>query len=137
MAGGVSMAVRPVASGQGGVLARVVRECYEAVRDGRVGDLLALVDPQVVFYPVFRPGLAAYHGHDDMACLVSDMHLAHGDYTVEFGDITVQHAALVTANVTVVAGPGRDQPPVAVESVFAFRDGLISRMESHPGGKVA
>jgi acetamidase/formamidase len=128
------MTGRGTASGHGRAPEQVVRECLMAIRDGRVDDLLELVDPGVVCYPVFRPGRAAYHGREGMACLVGDMHSAHGDYEVDFGDVTVQYGAVVTVQATIVAGPGRDRPPLAVRTVFVFRGGRISRIESHPDG---
>src|SRR5438046_9795070 len=98
----------------------VVLELYAAIRGGRVGDVLALVDPQVVCRPLVRPGLSVYYGHDGMAQLVSAMHAAHGDYQVEIGEVTEQggpEGATVTVQATIVHEPGRGQPPGSVRGV--------------------
>jgi hypothetical protein len=48
--------------GQGSAPARAVVALYEAIRDSRIEDVLALVDPDVTCKPLVRPGLSAYQG---------------------------------------------------------------------------
>jgi hypothetical protein len=108
-------------------------ELYAAVRDNRIDDVLALVDPQIVCQPVVRPGLTVYHGHDGMVRLVHDMHAAHGRYQVRTDSITEQAEAKVTVQARIFANAGSDQAPIPVTSVFTLQDGLIITIESESG----
>jgi SnoaL-like domain len=121
----------------GQVSVRLVKECLTAIRDYRVGDLLTLVDPEVVCYPLVRPGLFVYRGHEGMASLTRDMHRVHGEYQVEFGDIAVRDGGRVTVQAAIVPGPDRVRGPLAFRAEFVFRDGRITRIDSYPGAGAA
>src|SRR6266404_3934555 len=75
----------------------VVGELITAVSDGRIEDLLALTDPEVVCRPATRPGLTVYEGHDGMARLVGDLSLAYGRHRIEVDDITTRRSCQVRA----------------------------------------
>jgi hypothetical protein len=111
---------------------QAVLALYEAIRDSRIADVLALVDPDVVCQPLVRPGLATYYGPDGMAALIRDMHAVHGLYQVEIAEITEQDGSQVTIGAVIVPEPGHGQP-LRVTSVYAFRGGLIASIESSPG----
>jgi hypothetical protein len=120
----------------------VVVELYAAVRDGRVADVLALVDPAVACFPVVRPGHSVYEGHEGMARLVATMHAVHGDYQIEIDKITCQAgepaaAAQVTVEARILPGPGHRPAAVPVTTVYAVRGGLITLIESGPGTSAA
>jgi SnoaL-like domain len=121
--------------GTGGHICGWTRRCsavlalYEAMRDSRLADVLALVDLDVVCEPLVRPGLAAYYGYDGMAGLVRDMHAVHGRYRVEIAEITEQEGPRVTVRAVIVPEPGHGQP-MSVTSVYAFRSSLIASIES-------
>ena len=68
-----------------------------------------------------------------MARLVRDMHLAYGEYQVEFGDVAAQDECAVAVQATIVAGAGRMRAPVPVRTEFMLRDGRITQLESYPG----
>jgi hypothetical protein len=104
---------------------------YEAIRDSRIEDVLALVDPDVTCKPLVRPGLSAYHGQDGMADLIRDMHAVHGRYQVEIAEITEQDGPEVTVRAVIVPEPGRGDP-LPVTSVYTFRGSLITSIESGP-----
>jgi hypothetical protein len=116
---------------------RVVLAMYAALRDNRVSDMLALLDPEIVCYPLVRPGQSAYYGHEAMAKLAGYMHDQHGNYTVEIARITEQAApkgnVKVTAEVTIVPEHGLGKDPVPVTSVYTVHDGLINWIVSKPG----
>jgi hypothetical protein len=114
---------------QGIAPVEAVVELYKAIRDSRVGDVLSLTDPGVVCEPLVRPGLTRYEGHAGMARLVADMHAVHGRYAVEIVSITETGEPRVTATAWLV--PERGQP-FGVVTVYGFRDGLISSIESFP-----
>jgi SnoaL-like domain len=114
----------------------VVLEFYAAVRDRRIEDMLALVDPQVCCYPLVRPGQSVYCGPGEMVKLVGDLHSQHGDYKVEIGKITgpgSQAASApgttVTVQATIFPEPGHGQPQ-PVTTVFNVQDGRITSIES-------
>jgi hypothetical protein len=116
---------------QGAAPVKAVLELYEAIRDSRIADVLALVDPDVACEPLTRPGLTAYYGHDGMAGLVRDIHAVYGRYQVEIAEITEQDGPRVTVRAVIVPEPGHGQP-LPVTSVFAFRGSLIASIESFP-----
>lgn len=45
--------------------------------------MLAVLDREVVCFPLVRPGQAVYHGHNGMIKLVDYMHDLHGDYQID------------------------------------------------------
>jgi SnoaL-like domain len=116
---------------QGTAPVRTVLALYEAIRDSRIADVLALTDPDVACQPLVRPGLSVYYGHDGMAELVRDMHAAHGRYQVEIAEITENDGPQVTVQAVIVPEPGHGQPR-PVSSVYAFRGSLITSIESSP-----
>ena len=119
---------------QGTAPVRAVLALYEAIRDSRIADVLALVDPDVACQPLVRPGLTVYYGHDGMAELVHDMHAVHGCYQVEIAETTeedVPDGPRVTVRAVIVPEPGRGRP-LPVNSVYGFRGGLITSIESSP-----
>ena len=57
---------------RGQTAVQVVTDFFAAVRDQRIKDLLALVDPEIVCRPLVRPGRSLYEGHEGMVRFVSD-----------------------------------------------------------------
>lgn len=109
----------------------MVLELYAALRDRRISDLLDLVDPDVACRPLVRPGLSVYFGYDGMIRLAGDMHATHGDYDFRADSITEDGPA-VTVDARILPEPGRGQQPLAITSVYHFRDGKIISIESQP-----
>lgn len=118
---------------EGKTAVQVVVELCAAIRDGRIEDVLRLVDSDVICAPVTRPGLAEYEGHAGMARLVSDLHAAHGRYQITVTEATEEDDQHVTVQVRLVPEPGRG-PPMSVTTTYTFRRGLISSIESFPAG---
>jgi len=108
---------------------QVVLELYDAICEGRIPDVLALVDPEVICEPLVRPGLTAYSGHDGIAQLVSDLHAVHGHYQVEIAEVTERAGPEVTVRARLVTEDGHGPP---VTSVYTFRAGRIVAIESFP-----
>jgi hypothetical protein len=119
----------------------LVLDLYMAIRDRRVGGMLALLDPEVVCYPLVRPGQSAYYGHDAMIKLIHYMHDLHGDYQVEVDKITEQNTprgdVKVTVQARIVPEARLGKPPVPVRSVYTIHDGLITWIQSQPGADTA
>ena len=116
---------------------RVVLDLYAALRDRRIEDMLALVDPEVVCLPLVRPGQSVYYGHAAMAKLVEYMHTVHGEYRVQIGAVTEERARAGRTKVTVEASiypePGPGRPVVMrVTSVYTVEHGRITWIESKP-----
>jgi hypothetical protein len=108
---------------------QLVLEFYEALRDSRIEDMLALTDPTVVCQPLVRPGLTMYSGHDGMVRLDHDMHAAHGRYQLEFAKITEQDGKQMTVEAVILPKAGLGEP-LPVTTVHIVRDGLITWVES-------
>jgi SnoaL-like protein len=111
--------------------AQIVRDLYEAIRDNRIKDMLALVHPDVTCRPLVRPGLTVYHGHDGIVRLASDMHATHGHYQIKITRITEQPGPQLTVQAWIIPEPGRGTQ-LPVTSVYTLRDGLITTIESFP-----
>ena len=112
----------------------VVGELITAVSDGRIEDLLALTDPEVVCRPATRPGLTVYEGHDGMARLVGDLSLAYGRHRIEVDDITADTASQVTARTRVIQETDRGDVLVAsITSVYTLREGMVTFIDGEPG----
>jgi hypothetical protein len=120
-------------SKRGRVSAQVVTELYETLRDSRIEDMLALVDPQVICLPLVGSGRGVYEGHNGMVRLDHDMHTAHGNYTVNVDKITVRNGgSTVMVQAVIMSDLGRGQPPLPVRSVYTLHGGLITFIESLP-----
>jgi SnoaL-like protein len=120
--------------------ARVTLGLYAALRDGRVADVLALLDPKVVCMPLVRPGLSVYYGHAAMIALVGDLHNRHGDYQVKVDQITQEDGprgtVKVTAQARLLPEPGDGRPSeVPVTNECTVRDGLVTWIQSKPGAR--
>ncbi len=111
----------------------VVSELIAAVSDGRVDDLLTLVDPGVECMPATRPGLTIYQGHEGMARLVADLAAAYGRHRIEVDDITQNTDTQVTARTRVIRESDHgDVLARRTKSVYTIRSGLVTRIESDP-----
>src|SRR5258708_1734352 len=101
-----------------------------AAAEGRVEEVLALTDPEVVWRPIFRPGRALYSGHAELGCFLSDRRSAWGRVWFEVEDIAEQAGPQVTARLRVVTKIGGSEQAWSVISVFTFRDGLVASVDS-------
>ncbi len=109
---------------------QTVLDFIAAVRDQRINDMLALVDPTVICEPLVRPGRSMYEGHDGMARFVSDMHTGFGRYQYEIGEITERDGAKLAVQARILPeSTGTPMPPTSVLIVFTLRDGLITFVE--------
>ena len=63
-------------------MSRVVCTLLPAIADGRIADVLALVDPHVVCITATRPALTRYEGHAGMIRMVTDLRAVYGRYRV-------------------------------------------------------
>lgn len=125
--------------GGGRAAAQVVGELMAAIAEGRVSDVLGLVDPQVVLMPVARPARRLYAGHEGAALLVEDLHMLYGRYRLDIKEIVAGAGghpgeAVVTARVRVVQQTGGGEvwgPPVLAE--FTVRGGLVALLRSRHG----
>jgi ketosteroid isomerase-like protein len=124
-------------SGRGRSPAEVVGALLAAISDHRVGDVLALVDPQVVWVPAVRPGLSVYEGRAGVAQFMADLRAAFGRFRVVVRSITVegggdsQAGTQVTVRFGGVREVGAGQEPMpSLMAVFTVRSGLVTSMES-------
>jgi hypothetical protein len=113
-----------------------VLDFIAAVRDQRINDMLALVDPKVICEPLVRPGRSVYEGHGGMARFVSDMHIAFGRYQYEIDEITEREGAKLAVRARMLPeSKSKPMPPTSVLIVFTFRDGLITFVEGEPAAE--
>jgi hypothetical protein len=122
--------------------ARVTLGLYAALRDGRVKDMLALLDPKVVCMPLVRPGLSVYYGHAAMIALIGDMHKRHGDYQLKVDRITQEDGprgtVKVTAQIRLLPEPGEGRPSeVPVTNECTVRGGRVTWIQSKPATRLA
>lgn len=108
---------------------QAILEFYAALRDRRVDDILALVDPEVVCHPLVRPGLSVYHGYEGMIRLSEDMHAVHGQYDFAADRIT-EDGPTVTVHARILPEPAIGQDALSVTTEYTLRDGLILTIES-------
>jgi ketosteroid isomerase-like protein len=108
----------------------VVSQLIAAVSDGRIEDLLALVDPGVRCIPATRPGRTVYEGHAGMARLVADLSAAYGPHRIEVEEITVESGTQVTARTRVLQESDHgDLLLRRITSVYTLRAGLVTSIE--------
>jgi hypothetical protein len=119
-------------TGRGNAPVQVVREFCEAVSHGRIEDVLGLVDPTVICFPMVQPGRMAYSGKEGMIRLIADLHSAYGRFEYQIHEITEHDGPSVTARITFLPEAGRWQSPVSGTNVYTFRDGLIASIERQP-----
>ncbi len=110
------------------------------IADGRVEDVVALVDPHVVWVPSIRPGRTVYEGRAGVAQFVTDLHAAYGRFRIEVHDITQGDGAVNAGETEVTAliggfrrigGDELSLPSLTI--LFTIRDGLVTFMESSVG----
>ena len=119
----------------------LARALLAALAEGRVEDVLALTDPQVMCMPVTRPARSLYEGHAGMAQMMDDLYAVWGKYRLEVEDADAGTQAdpdggvRVTVRIQIieaerVEGAG---PPVLAE--FTVRNGLVTCIEASYEGE--
>jgi hypothetical protein len=110
---------------------QLVRDVITAIFDGRTDDVLALAHPGVVWRPVTRPGLSAYHGHAGTVRMVADLTAVYGFSQPEIVAISEDVPGKVTVEARNVrqTSDGETATPLTI-SVFMLEDGLVKSMES-------
>jgi ketosteroid isomerase-like protein len=109
-----------------------------AHREGRMADLLALVDPDVEWHPVSRPGLTVYRGHAGTLAMLADFRSSIGDYWVDVHEYVALPDGRVVARGTTMLRTAEGEvvgPPF--ETVCTMRDGRIVLLESADGSDEA
>lgn len=112
--------------------AAVVRALFEAHNEGRVDDLLRLVDPGAVWETATRPGRDFYLGKDGALGLFSDIRAAYGEHRIECQDLEDLGAGQVRVTGTVVRAEGADPAVVAFTTLVTVRDGRVVRLLTLP-----
>jgi SnoaL-like protein len=119
--------------GGGHPAAQVAREALAAIAEGRVADLVALTDPQVVVMPTTRPGLSVYDGHAALAELVEDLQASWGKYRLVVADAGTRAGPagdVVSLRLRVVESEREGTGWPAVLAEFTVRGGLVTLIES-------
>ncbi len=110
---------------------RAALDLYAAIRDNRPGDIAALTTPDVLCFPLTRPGRSKYEGHHGMSNLARDIHAAYGNYTITIIEATEHPGPMITiqARLTPQRGHGL---PFTVTTTYTFRNDLIATIDSSP-----
>jgi ketosteroid isomerase-like protein len=109
----------------------VVTRLIAAIGDDRREAVLALVDPNVVWRPVSRPGQSVYHGHAGMLRFMSDLRTAYGRFRIEVEYIMATSATEVVSRARPIREtPSGDQPGQPIVSVYTIREGRVICLES-------
>lgn len=102
-------------------------------REGRIDDMLDLVHPKVIWWPMSRPGLSRYIGHDGIRRMLDDIRAANGNHWIELDAISEIEHNLISAQGRVVALDAHGTPvSAAIEMLMTMRDGLVHRVETGP-----
>jgi ketosteroid isomerase-like protein len=111
----------------------IFRAVAQASWEGRLGDMLALIHPDIVCYPLTRPGLTRYEGHSGFLRLIKDSRRARGDYRLEYDEITERPDGRVLARGRLMRSTDAgDVVAERMDVVVTFRDGLVIGLESQP-----
>lgn len=111
----------------------IVRALWLAHRESRIDDVLAMLRPDVQWYPLSRPAHAMYQGHDGIRRMLENAATTNGLYWVELDDLVESGPDVIRAAARVVR-PSAAGPPVelAIRLVIAMRGGLVIRVETYP-----
>lgn len=110
----------------------LVRTLWQAHREGRVDDLLQLLDTDVVWCPLSQLSQPAYRGHDDVRAMLDEIRAATGLHWIDLDEVVEPEPDLVRATGRVVT-PDVGEGPVTLEVafVFALHDGLVQRVDTY------
>ena len=122
--------------------AGVLGALLPAIAEGRVADVLALVDPQVVCITGTRPARSMYEGHAGMVQLIADLRAVYGRYRVEVdpdageggpGDAGAEAETRVVVRMRGVRETeGGDEALPSALVVATVRGGLVAYLETMP-----
>jgi ketosteroid isomerase-like protein len=102
-------------------------------REGRIDDMLELLHPDIIWWPMSRPGRVSYSGRDEILQMLADIRSANGNHWIELDDIVEVERNLISARGRVVTLDAEGEPISAViEMLMTMRDGLVHRVETGP-----
>ncbi len=107
----------------------VVGAAAEALRDGRVDDLLGFLHPRVRWYPVSRPARCVYHGHDGTRQMITDIYGSGCELEILDLIPTGVDEVVVSCAVSKTTSIGT-RAADRIEVVVTLEDGLIISAES-------
>ena len=109
----------------------VVRALFDAHNEGRIDDLLRLVDPGAVWETATRPGRDFYLGKDGALGLFSDIKAVYGEHRIDVTELEeVAHGQVRVSGTVVRVGAG--PPAVAFTTLVSVRDGRVVRLLTLP-----
>jgi hypothetical protein len=111
----------------------IVRALWLAHRESRIDDMLAMVRPDVHWYPLNRPGGSMYEGHDGVRRMLDHAARTNGLYWVELDEVTESSPNVIRAAARVVR-PSLHGPPeqLPIRLAITMRGGLVVRVETYP-----
>lgn len=111
----------------------IIRALWLAHREDRIDDVLELIDPDVRWQPVARPGRSLYQGHDGVRVMLDDLRSAAGGaYRFEIEGIVEPGVDVIQMLARVVASDsGGDPVELPLELTFTLRNGLVLDVVTH------
>lgn len=104
----------------------VVWAMWYAHRDRRVGDMLDLMHPDVVWVPAGVKEQREYRGYDGIRQMVADLRASAGPYSIRMEEVTETEPGVVIARGGVV--PQNSTERATVEFRTEFREGRVVRV---------
>lgn len=113
--------------------AAVVRALFTAHNEGRIDDVLRLVDTGAIWEPATRPARDFYLGRDGTLGLLADLRAAYGEHRVECHEVhQLDDGQLRVVGELIRTAPDADPRVVAFATVVTIRDGRVARLASQP-----
>lgn len=105
----------------------IVRMLWLAHREGRIDDALDLVDAEIRWQPVARPGRSLYEGHAGVRLMFDDIRAAAGgDYRFELEAVDEIEPDVVRVLARVVASDSTgERVDLPLELTITMRHGLV------------
>jgi hypothetical protein len=115
-----------------GSAVQAVRALMNAHAENRVADVLAVVHPEVRWYPASRPARSMYTGHAGTIELMDDLRTSLGSFRVRLDEVSERPDGRVEvhgARLTLTDG-GDVRETTPFDLVVTLRDGLVIELES-------
>ena len=113
--------------------AAVVRALFAAHNEGRIDDVLSLVDTGAIWEPATRPARSFYLGRDGTLGLLTDLRAAYGEHRIECHEVhQLDDGQLEVVGELIRSAPDADPRVVAFTTLVTIRDGRVAKLMSQP-----
>jgi hypothetical protein len=92
--------------------------------------MLALIHPEVHWWPMSRPARSMYEGHAGVRAMLDDAQQANDSYWMELDEVVETAKNVVRARSRVVRPTDQGQVQIHLELVITMREGLVYKVET-------